>query len=484
MELRTIRDVPIVSTGVYSLDSGTTEFTAEHLADAVRATTDETVVAPRLKLGHTSKLNEVLGDGEPAFGQARNLRLSDDGQTIIADYENVPAWLADSMSAHYPGRSIEGGFDFKAPSGHEYKLVISDVALLGTEWPGVTSLADLQQVVSANGRIETPVKVDSGDGFKLAGGQAQSLVAAKLSPEPSITAALDVGNFRSVFAKDLRAGRIPKFVDAGDQTRWWPRSVEAGDDGSLSLTIDDAAGKLISLPVKVNGEGLSYGEPSIRHAVAASASTGPRVLASWPSRDASPSNEGAEGMKREEMLKRLGLAEDATDEAIVNAMAEKPTALAGDSEAPGDGDGGDAGDGEEAVSTEGAELVTASGKKIKLAEGMVIVDKSTLDEVRAGAADGRRVAARLALEERDKAITAALTEGKFSVGRREHYENSWDKDPEGTREIIASLAPGLVPVSEIGRAGDGDGQQGNEEALMQAMYARHFPELVKTGTEA
>lgn len=491
MDLRTVKDVEIVSTGTYSLDSGTTEFTADMLADAVRASTDSTIVAPRLKLGHTSKLNDVLGDGEPAFGQVRNLRLAKNGQTIVGDLENVPAWLADNLPAHYPGRSIEGGMEFKAPSGHEYGMVISALALLGSAWPGVTSLEDLQAVVTANGRIENPVKVEDGEGFKLSGGQAASLVNAKLPDPPDISAALEVGNFRSVFAKDLRAGRIPKMIGAGDQLKWWPRSVEAGDDGSLSLTLDDSAGKIIQLPVKVNGEGLTYGEPSIRQAVAASGPA-PRVLASWASTGESPSTQGSAGMTREQMLKRLGLAEDATDEAIVKATAEKPEALSatgdGDDEGgdgSGDGDGDESGDGDEgsAVSTEGATLVTASGQKIKLGKGMTLIDSETLGEVRSGAKAGAEVAATLAEQNRDGKITAAIKEGKFAVGRREHYEKAWDADAEGTEALIASLAPGLIPVSEIGRAGDGDAQTGDEDAAMQQIYARHFPELVTATKE-
>lgn len=470
MKLKTVKDVEILATGRYALETGETEFTAEHLADAVRATSDPTIVAPRIKLGHD--FDRVFGDAAPAFGKVTNMRLAENGQKIIGDLTDVPEYLAAGIAAHYPGRSIEGGFDFSAPSGHDYKLVISDLSLLGTEWPGVTSLKDLtvddlEAILTANGKIETPVKTD--ERYTLSGGTADRLVAAKLSDETKIKASLNVAEFRRVFARDLRAGSVPKASGAGDQGKWWTRSVEAGDDGRLSLVIDDEAGHLIELPVEVDGEGLKYGEPSFREAVAASSGTGPRVLASWPSKGAGPSNEERQSMKRDEMLRRLGLSEDATDEAIVTAMAEKPEALT--VEAPAEEPAT-----ETPAETPELEALAAAAKKA----GLTLVDSETFESVKAGAADGRAVKARLETEDRDKTITAAITAGKFAVGRREHYKKAWDADPQGTRELLASLEPGLVPVTETGRAGDGDGASDeSEDALIAAFEARMFPELAR-----
>lgn len=484
MKLKTVEGVEILATGRYALETGEAEFTEAHLADAVRAASDPTIVSPRIKLGHD--FDRVFGDAAPAFGKVTNMRLANNGQKIIGDLTDVPDYLAASIAAHYPGRSIEGGFDFTAPSGHDYKLVISDLALLGTEWPGVTNLADLtvndlEEVLSANGKIETPVKTD--DRYKLSGGTAGSLVAAKLSDAKDIRAGLNVADFRRVFASDLRGGKVPSMTGASEQPKWWTRSVEAGDDGRLSLVIDDEGGHLIELPVEVDGEGLKYGEPRFREAVAASSGKGPRVLASWPSTGDRPSTEERQSMKRDEMLKRLGLPEDASDEAIVTATAAKPDALTAETPGGGDnGDGGESGDGDGTGEGSGSESerVAVAASSGKVPDGMVLVDRETFEQVKAGAEDGRTVKAKLDQEDRDKTIRAAVDGGKFAVGRTEHYTKAWDADPEGTRELIASLAEGLVPVSEIGRAGDGSGDTtGGEEQLLARAEAQMFPELAQ-----
>lgn len=487
MELRTIEDVEIVSTGTYSLGSGETTFTEAHLADAVRATTDPTIVAPRIKLGHTDTRFADDLDGEPAFGQVANLRLDNNGQTIKGDLVNMPDWLADGLPAHYPGRSIEGGFNFKAPSGNEYGLVISDLALLGTQWPGVTSLSDLQTVLKTNGTVNEPVA--AGSGYDLSGGHAERLVSAKLG-DPSdpiqaedeaeikrlvgkgmtrvaaiaqvekstdekaeksrLKARLDVGDFRRVFATDLRAGTIPKVDGAAGQEKWWARSVVAAEDGGLSLVIDDADGHLIELPVVVNGDALAYGPPALRQSVAASGDKGQRVLASWPSTGARPQSGGQKmDVDVDVLRKRLGLAEDADETAIGEALTAEP------------------------------EPVTASGDKPEIPEGMALVDSATLAELRQGAEAGIEVKASLARNERDSEITAAIGKGKFPGARREHYTKLWDADPEGTKALLASLEPGLVPGAELGTSGDGEGAeiQASEDANIKAFEARFFPEM-------
>lgn len=132
------------------------------------------------------------------------------------------------------------------------------------------------------------------------------------------------------------------------------------------------------------------------------------------------------------LRKRLGLAEDADDAAVTEALNADPA-----HDAP-------------------------AGPQVP--EGMTLVDSETWETVRQGAEQGVAVAARLAREDRDRIIEAAIREGRFAVARRGHYEDAWEKDAEGTRTLLTAsstdggLAKGLVPVqaSEIGRAGEGD----------------------------
>lgn len=489
MEFKNIEGVPIVSTGTYPLGSGETTFTADDLASAVLAASDPTISAPRIKIGHLDKrfeADESL-DGEPAMGTVRNMTLSEDGQTIIGDLVDVPAWLADSMQSAYPGRSIEGGLGYTAPSGHDYGLVISNLALLGTTWPGVGSLDDLRDVLQKNGPMpadtvearskrvvmakvgdkldaedETEVKALVAKGLSRAEAEKKVKGSADEKRENMVKGSLDVGGIPRVFASDLRGGKVPQSGDL-DQSKWWARSVEAADDGTLSILVDTAAGKLLRLPITVAEKALTYGEPT---AVAASAgpidptSKGPRVLASWPSNSAEAKTMQIAGKDVDQAVvaKSLGLAEDADEATILDKLGVK------------------------AAATPPASTETET---VRLPEGVVAIDSARLADLERKANEGASVAASFHRSERDAEIDAAITGGKIVAKSRETWEKRWDRDREETRAILASLTA-VIPVGarETGRSGDGDGDPVAEEAVHAAIRARHFPELVQTTTEA
>lgn len=429
--LVTVPDVPIVSTGTYQLASGETTFSQEDLAAAVQAAADPAVPSPRIKLGHTDpRFDEAVAsadfDGDPAFGTVENMRLSDDQQTIVADLGNVPDWLASTLPAHYPGRSIEGYQHYTSASGQTHRMVIKKLSLLGTTWPGITSLADLRQILEQS----TP------DAALASSKEAEPFtVTTEPVPMSQIAAAIDLGNVRSQFVADLKASRVPK-IEGSDQRRWWARSVRY-DDG-LCLMVDDNDGRIIRLPFTEADGSLNYGEPEpvVRNylPVAASASgDGQRVLASWPVRAASRPSTTPEvttmDVDSAVLRKRLGLADDADDAAITEALNADPTPVEASAETP---------------------------DRPAVPEGMTLVDTETWEQVKNGAEKGVAVAARLAQEDRDKVITAAIRAGKFGPGRREHYETLWASDEHGARETIANLAEGLIPGQEIGASSDGD----------------------------
>jgi ATP-dependent protease ClpP protease subunit len=86
-------------------------------------------------------------------------------------------------------------------------------------------------------------------------------------------------------------------------------------------------------------------------------------------------------------------------------------------------------------------------------EGMALVETTVLDELRNGARQGTEARQRQLTEDRDRAIEDAIRTGRTTPARREHWQNAWNADPDGTAQILASLAPGLVPVDELGHAG-------------------------------
>lgn len=59
-------------------------------------------------------------------------------------------------------------------------------------------------------------------------------------------------------------------------------------------------------------------------------------------------------------------------------------------------------------------------------------------------------------EERDAVIGQAVKAGKFPPARVEHWKRLWDADPEGTRTVVDSLTPNVVPVTAMGEYGSGE----------------------------
>lgn len=137
--LRTIRNVPLAKVGPARLwKGGERNFTAEELRDAVRASTDPEIGAPRVKLAHEHQLDT----GEPSFGTYQNLRYDEEQATVFADIKGIPLWLAKVLPTFYPNRSFEASEDATTASG-VYKLAFRAIGSLGIKMPAIRGLADL-----------------------------------------------------------------------------------------------------------------------------------------------------------------------------------------------------------------------------------------------------------------------------------------------------------------------------------------------------
>ena len=86
-------------------------------------------------------------------------------------------------------------------------------------------------------------------------------------------------------------------------------------------------------------------------------------------------------------------------------------------------------------------------------EGAVLVDSERLAQLERQAAEGVAARAQQRTEARDRALDEAIKAGKFPPARREHYAKAWDVDPDGTKQLLATLADGLVPMTDIGAPG-------------------------------
>ncbi|WP_158170967.1 head maturation protease, ClpP-related [Rhodococcus sp. JT-3] len=133
------------------------------------------------------------------------------------------------------------------------------------------------------------------------------------------------------------------------------------------------------------------------------------------------------------VLEALGLKEGATADDVVTAVEELATA-------PEEG-------GSE------SENAATGATTARLPEGVVAVDADQFAALQAQAARGAAAAERQESEDRVRLVDDAIRAGKFPTAKREHWLNYLKADPKGGREVLASLAEGLIPVGEsIGHA--------------------------------
>lgn len=101
--------------------------------------------------------------------------------------------------------------------------------------------------------------------------------------------------------------------------------------------------------------------------------------------------------------------------------------------------------------------------------GNIVIDAELLRTFQDGMVRAAALHKRLEEQDRDTVITAAVKAGKFPPARREHYERMWTADPAGTKQLIGSLAAGLVPVTASGYDVDAD------DSLIDAEFEHLFP---------
>lgn len=120
----------------------------------------------------------------------------------------------------------------------------------------------------------------------------------------------------------------------------------------------------------------------------------------------------------------LGLAADASEAQIVDSVAEVMKEFVKEPEAP----------------------------KAALPEGTVAIDKAVLDELRTNAAAGREAREQQQAARREQLVQSAVRDGRIAPASKDSWLNALKTDPDGEKNL-ASLAPGLIPVNELGHAG-------------------------------
>lgn len=172
---------------------------------------------------------------------------------------------------------------------------------------------------------------------------------------------------------------------------------------------------------------------------------------------AAPNNkEGAGLMDPAKIREGLGLAPDASDDEVKAALVT-------------------AGLAPPAADLSGQQLdqrVAANANR----NGLITIDPEQLQQFKDTMVEASALRKQLEAQSRDTAINKAIEDGKFPPARRAHYEKAWDADPQGTRELIASLAVGLVPVTAMGYSTDS-----TEDTLWDSEFARLFPKEASRG---
>lgn len=449
-----VEAVELIQTGTWPASTGPFEATAKKLAAAVEALDCTAVRRPVLKLGHDDT------NGEPAVGWVDNLRTANEGQTLVGDFRGMPAWLteldADGVSilaAAYPDRSVEGEHDYVCAKGHVHPFVVTAVALLGVEKPAVGTLESL---IDLYGVAASAAPHEHGGVVLLTtpGGHMPKKVAAAATTDDVRRAFYDgPGQNWNLWIREM-------YIDPAELI------VNNDEDGTISrvtyaIAADGAVefGEFEQVKVQYVAARASAGDRAAAWASKGDARAGmphPQTPAGVPPAGATPTGEEPAVAFSDEQLTNLrklaGVADDADESVIMAALDEAigeasiptpPPPQPPPTPAP------------EPNPQPTPQSVAAAGGRIP--EGAVVLDRETLERLQEQGRKGEAAAAHLAADVRDRTIHAAIYDDhKFAPSRAEHWRKSWDADPEGTKQLIASMPKDMIPTSMLGTAGDPD----------------------------
>lgn len=148
----------------------------------------------------------------------------------------------------------------------------------------------------------------------------------------------------------------------------------------------------------------------------------------------------------ETLAQRLGLEPDAAEEAIVAALDAKLTPADEKKDEP-KADEPKADPAPEPVAQAAPEAVAAA------APSTVQLQKDQYDVLMDAAAEVHKIRAEQATENREKLVMAAIGDGRITRASKPDWLKALETDPGGHNAAsLAALAPGFVPVSEIGHS--------------------------------
>jgi hypothetical protein len=486
-DLVDIKDVEIVQTGIeYNLASGPKTFTTDDLKDAVESQNDAAIKAPRLKLGHTASIG-LLADGQPAIGTVGNMRLEKDGHLVLGDYLGVPEWLAKVLPSAYPARSIEGITGVSTNTGHKWSLVITDLALLGVVWPGVSTLDDIQALYSVDGPDNVQVLTTKEEVEGIA-------IRAQVNNDDIL--------------RQYREQKTP------DQMWWWVHAMMRDPDELI--VEDEDNGQLYRIPYSIKGETIEFADPipvKIVFKDKPKPKTKQEARAALSEVLVTANRKEFNRMTIESQVdpvalrNALGLEDSATDDEVQTALAsagwitppgrEVPAGgRAAGSEQPGTNEPGspqptavpgsattqqDVASPDHPTNDPGTSAPVPAPfvppAPVAGSADLVHLDRATYQRLLAGAETAERLDKNTRETERDHLIAQAVSDTKIEPSRADHWRRKFDEDPEGTRHLLTAsfeqggLAPGVVPVTALG------GEHSTEDTSAEAYPSEWLPEV-------
>lgn len=500
--LVTLPGVDIVATGTWHLSTGPATFTTEDLAAAIDAAQCPAVGNPVIKIGHTDE-RFTPGDGEPAIGRVINLGLAADGNKITGDFSGMPGWLGDIAPSAFPQRSIEGCWDFLCQIGHLHPFVITGVALLGAVGPGVGVLQDLGDIAALYGVAAAAAPKSSGErwAFRATSGGHMPKVTASATTTEDVRRAYYATADYSMWITEIQLDP-PQIIVCNEATADVYRvPYDAGTDGNVTFgeavqvmveyvdaPADSAAASAGAAAVAAGFRAMvaaAAADPEQRR-VKAEAKAAAAPPAADPPADPKPAPKAGgphgsfTGTHSHAHSAGGSQGDDDTHEhehthdgdathSHEHASAAASTKGAGEvdftdaqmkalREKLGKGDDDDITPDEllDALASASAPAA-AAGRRAPLPDGVMLVETEAWKTLNGKVEASAKREQKREREERDQVIDQAVRDGKFSAARKEHWARLWNADPEGTRDVLATLRKNVVPVDDIGAAGSGSG---------------------------
>lgn len=443
METVTVEGVPLVKVGTWKASSGEQAVGKEDLAAMVEAHESGLLDKGVLKKGHLDpRHNNPAWDGDPVYGQADNLRLSEDGETLIGDYVNVPKSLADTLASAYPNRSVEiaWGVQLKDAAGKvskKFRAALSGVALLGSTPPAVKGLGGPVATFSGAVECDSMSVLSQTTNFAFPGGLTAN--ALRDSLDSAVNAAFK--RSRSPLDGDEVESMYPWLIDYTDTDAIFRAG---GSTYQVGYTMADGGALVLDENPVAVVEKKSYVAISDTAAV-------PQTNLSESHDGTSEGTTGAvetntqEGGTMSEQMKalrdKLGLPETATEEEILTAAATViPEA---EKETP---------EGEQPAAEDKAvvevEAETAASAKLET----VVVSKASFTELQTNAAADRAELSRLSKIENDRRLDGVISTfsaaGKIHPSETKQIRNLLETNEEGTVALLSERVG--IPVAEIG----------------------------------